>query len=65
MTWIDTVPYEAANGRLRKIYDQITGPDKNIDNIMLVHSLRPIPTCGEIGSSQIGGRSFHGAEWPR
>ena len=34
MTWIDTVPYEAANGRLRKIYDRITGPDKNIDNIM-------------------------------
>jgi len=34
MTWIDTVPYEAANCRLRKIYDQITGPDKNIDNIM-------------------------------
>jgi uncharacterized peroxidase-related enzyme len=41
MTWIDTVPYEAASGRLRKIYDQIAGPDKNIDNIMLVHGLRP------------------------
>ena len=41
MTWIDTVPYEAASGRLRKIYDQIAGPDKNIDNVMLVHSLRP------------------------
>jgi hypothetical protein len=41
MIWIDTVPYKAASGRLRKIYDQIAGSNKNMDNIMLVHSLRP------------------------
>lgn len=41
MTWIDTVSYEAATGALRQLYDRIKGPDNNVDNIMLAHSLRP------------------------
>jgi len=41
MSWIRIVPYEAAEGRLRKLYDRIRGPDTRIDNIMLVHGLRP------------------------
>jgi uncharacterized peroxidase-related enzyme len=41
MPWIDTVPYEDAEGRLRKLYDRVKGPDDNIDNIMMMHSLRP------------------------
>lgn len=41
MTWIKTVSYEQAQGRLRKLYDRIKGPDDNVDNIMLAHSLRP------------------------
>ena len=41
MTWITTIPYEEATGRLKSLYDQIKGPDNNIDNIMLAHSLRP------------------------
>lgn len=41
MTWIRTVPYEEASGRLKKLYDRISGPDDNVDNIMLAHSLRP------------------------
>ena len=41
MTWIDTVSYEESEGRLRMLYDRIKGPDDNVDNIMLAHSLRP------------------------
>ena len=41
MTWIETVPYEAATGRLKTLYDRVKGPGDNVDNIMLAHSLRP------------------------
>ena len=41
MTWIKTIAYEDAVGPLRKLYDRIKGPDDNVDNIMLAHSLRP------------------------
>lgn len=41
MTWIKTVDYEAATGRLKQLYDRVKGPDNNVDNIMLAHSLRP------------------------
>lgn len=41
MTWIQTVPYEAASGRLKQLYDRVKGPDDNVDNIMMSHSLRP------------------------
>ncbi len=39
--WIDHVPYGEATDRLRILYDRVTGPDQNVDNIMLSHSLRP------------------------
>ncbi len=41
MTWIKTVSYSESAGRLRKLYDRIKGPDDNVDNIMMAHSLRP------------------------
>ena len=41
MTWIQTVSYDEAEGRLRRLYDRVKGPDNNVDNIMLAHSLRP------------------------
>jgi uncharacterized peroxidase-related enzyme len=41
MTWIKTISYEASEGTLRKLYDRIKGPDNNVDNIMMAHSLRP------------------------
>ena len=41
MTWITTISYEDASGALKKLYDRIKGPDNNVDNIMLAHSLRP------------------------
>ena len=40
MSWIHTVPFSEATGRLRRLYDRIKGPDNNVDNIMLAHSLR-------------------------
>lgn len=41
MTFIKTVSYEESSGRLRQLYDRIKGPDDNVDNIMMAHSLRP------------------------
>ena len=41
MTWIATVAYEDAEGRLKQLYDRVKGPDNNVDNIMMAHSLRP------------------------
>ncbi len=41
MTWIKTISYDASEGTLRKLYDRIKGPDNNVDNIMMAHSLRP------------------------
>lgn len=41
MTWITTISYDDAEGALKELYDRIKGPDNNVDNIMLAHSLRP------------------------
>lgn len=41
MTWIATIPYAEATGRLKTLYDRVKGPDDNVDNIMMAHSLRP------------------------
>ncbi len=41
MPWINTVPYKEATGRLKELYDRVKGPDNNVDNIMMMHSLRP------------------------
>lgn len=41
MSWIRTIPFEQATGKLKKLYARVTGPDNNVDNIMMAHSLRP------------------------
>jgi uncharacterized peroxidase-related enzyme len=41
MTWIKTIPYQQATGSLKTLYERVKGPDNNVDNIMLAHSLRP------------------------
>lgn len=41
MTWIKTIGYEEAKGKLKAIYDRVKGPDNNVDNILMAHSLRP------------------------
>ena len=48
MTWIETVPYEAARGQLLELYDRIKGPGERIDNIMRAHSLRPHSMAGHM-----------------
>ena len=48
MTWIGTVPYEESDGELRRLYDRIKGPDDNVDNIMMAHSLRPHSMTGHM-----------------
>ena len=41
MTWIRTISYEEAEGKVRDLYERIKGPNNNVDNIMMAHSLRP------------------------
>jgi len=41
MTWITTISYEDATGKVKELYERIKGPDNNVDNIMMAHSLRP------------------------
>lgn len=41
MSWIKTIPFSEATGQLRKLYDRVVGPNDNVDNILMVHSLRP------------------------
>jgi uncharacterized peroxidase-related enzyme len=41
VAWIRHIPYEEAVGKLKGLYDRVKGPDNNVDNIMLAHSLRP------------------------
>lgn len=41
MPWITHIPYEEAKGELKKIYDKIKGPDNYLDNILMIHGLRP------------------------
>ena len=41
MSWISTVAYRDATGRLKTLYERIKGPGDNVDNIMMAHSLRP------------------------
>lgn len=41
MTWIKTIKYNDADGKLKALYDRIKGSNNYIDNILLAHSLRP------------------------
>lgn len=41
MSWIKNISFEAATGKLKRLYQRVSGPDNNIDNILLAHSLRP------------------------
>jgi uncharacterized peroxidase-related enzyme len=49
MTWITTVPFAEATGRLRALYERVTGPGNKVDNIMQAHSLRPHTMEGHMG----------------
>lgn len=48
MSWIRSLSYDEASGELKNLYDRIKGPDKYIDNIMRVHSVRPHTLKGHV-----------------
>ena len=48
MSWIKVISYENAGYQLKKLYDRIKGPNNNIDNILLIHSLRPHSLVGHM-----------------
>ncbi|MEM9546299.1 MAG: peroxidase-related enzyme [Bacteroidota bacterium] len=41
MSWIKTISYEEAKGKLKRLYDRVKGPNNNVDNVLKIHSLRP------------------------
>ena len=41
MSWIKTIAYEKADSKLKALYDRVKGANNNVDNIMMMHSLRP------------------------
>lgn len=41
MSWIKTINYEQATGRLKKFYDRIKGSNNSLDHVLTIHSLRP------------------------
>ena len=41
MTWINVISYDDADGKVKMLYDRVKGPDNNVANIMMLHSLRP------------------------
>jgi len=49
MSWIKIIPFEEATGKLQRLYKKVTGPNNNVDNIMMVHGLRPHTMTGHMG----------------
>lgn len=41
MSWIKTISFEEATGKLKQLYNRVKGPDNNVDNVLSIHSLRP------------------------
>ena len=48
MSWIKTISYDEAEGKLKRLYDKVKGPNNNIDNVLTVHSLRPHTLTGHM-----------------
>ncbi|NNC69196.1 MAG: alkylhydroperoxidase [Flavobacteriaceae bacterium] len=48
MAFIKTISYNEATGIVKKLYDQVKGPNNTIDNILKVHSLRPHTLSGHM-----------------
>ncbi len=41
MSWIKTLGYQEATGKLKRFYKRIKGPNNTLDNVLTIHSLRP------------------------
>jgi uncharacterized peroxidase-related enzyme len=48
MTWIQTLSYDDATGRLRELYQRAMGTGERVDNILTAHSLRPHTLDGHL-----------------
>jgi len=48
MSWIKIISFEEATGKLKRLYSKVTGPNNNVDNIMMVHGLRPHTMTGHM-----------------
>ena len=48
MSWIQTINYNDAESSLKRIYDRVKGPDNKVDNVLLIHSLRPHSLVGHM-----------------
>lgn len=48
MSWIKTISYSKADSKLKRIYNRIKGPNDNIDNVLMIHSLRPHTLVGHM-----------------
>ena len=48
MFWIHHINYKDADPALRKIYNRVSGPNNQIDNILMAHSLRPHTLAGHM-----------------
>ena len=48
MAWINEINYDESEGKLRQLYDRIKGPENNVDNILMAHSLRPHTLTGHL-----------------
>ena len=48
MFWVNHISYEEADTSLKKLYDRVKGPNNQIDNILMVHSLRPHTLTGHM-----------------
>ncbi|TMM56822.1 peroxidase-related enzyme [Maribacter algarum] len=41
MSWIKTIDFDKAEGKLKSLYKRVKGPNNNVDNVLKIHSLRP------------------------
>ena len=48
MTWIKTISFGEATGKLKQLYRRIKGPVDHLDNILVAHSLRPHTLSGHM-----------------
>ena len=48
MSWIRLISFNEAEGKLKRLYQKVTGPSNNVDNIMMVHGLRPHTMTGHM-----------------
>ena len=48
MSWIKIIHYKEADSKLKRIYDRVKGPNNNVDNVLMIHSLRPHSLVGHM-----------------